>query len=128
MQKAGHGGLREGHSSPGFSELFRFSSLGSFSYSDIFKGTFVPSAGRNHEEASESSADETPPAIRSCTARSGPDDEGEACHCWAQGHQESELRVPVSLNTHHGPGSPLLPWSHVATLKTAKKGNIVILA
>ncbi|XP_036277235.1 nuclear autoantigen Sp-100 isoform X1 [Pipistrellus kuhlii] len=30
--------------------------------------------GRNHEEASESSADETPPAIWSFTARSGPDD------------------------------------------------------
>nr|KAF6353985.1 SP100 nuclear antigen [Pipistrellus kuhlii] len=37
-------------------------------------GAFVPSAGRNHEEASESSADETPPAIWSFTARSGPDD------------------------------------------------------
>lgn len=125
MQKAGHGGLREGHSSPGFSELPRFSSLGSFSYTETFKGTFVPSAGRNHEEASD---DETPPAIRSYTARSGPDEEGEACHCWAPEHQESELRVPVSLSTHRGPGSPLLPWSHVATLKTAKKGNIIILA
>ncbi|XP_054578758.1 nuclear body protein SP140-like protein isoform X2 [Eptesicus fuscus] len=31
--------------------------------------------GRNHEEASEFGADETPPAIRSYTARSGPDEE-----------------------------------------------------
>lgn len=126
MQKAGHGDLREGHSSLGFQSFPGFSFLDSFSYTETFKGTFASSSGRNHEESSESSADETPPAIRSYTVRSDPDEEGEDCHCWAPGHQESELMVPVPLSTHHGPGSPFLPWSHVATLKTAKKGNIIL--
>ncbi|EPQ07632.1 Nuclear autoantigen Sp-100 [Myotis brandtii] len=48
---------------------------GSFSYTETFKGTFASSSGRNHEESSESSADLTPPEIRSYTVRSGPDEE-----------------------------------------------------
>lgn len=36
--KAGHGGLREGHSSLGFQSFPGFSSLGSFSYTETFKG------------------------------------------------------------------------------------------
>ena len=126
IQKADHRGLREGHSSTGFSELPKFFVVGGGGFFVIHwhpQGISAPSAERSHEGFSESSADEAPLGAWSPALRSDSDEEGKDGCRWAPGSRSLRSKL-LFLWAQHTARSPVLPWFHVATLKMAKKGNI----